>query len=236
MSVQNPETVEFTLEDAYENLKDIQEDMRQELEDLIHRDSNNEFGTLQQGIRLDEIKARQHKLFNGLLKNLSSQELKDLPLPDTIDLHKTLIQDFTEVIEQMTQVTNSVRNDMAKTKKNIAYLESNIEGLEKMKSALLGAIENVGSKTTYDKEILVTGELFRQAKADLRTVVDIIFPDNDQFHELIGALTRAYMAGGDDVYIDIKPDELNFAKFLVEADIAMYHRNDKSKIKMMDLL
>lgn len=49
-------------------------------------------------------------------------------------------------------------------------------------------------------------------------------------------LTQAYTRGGDDVYIEVGPENLIFAKFLVEADIAVYHRNDKSKIKMQDLV
>lgn len=44
------------------------------------------------------------------------------------------------------------------------------------------------------------------------------------------------MKGGDDVYIDVIPNELNYINFLLEADIIQYHPNDKTKIRMMELL
>jgi len=50
------------------------------------------------------------------------------------------------------------------------------------------------------------------------------------------ALTSAYMKGGDDIYVDVTPNVLNYINFLLEADIIQYHRNDKAKIRMIELL
>lgn len=114
------EAVEFTLEDAYANLKDVREDLRQELDDWIHRDANNELRTLALGDRQEEIIIRYQKLLAELSTNLLSQEPMDLPLPNTIDLQKCLIRDFADATNQMQQVMNSIKADMAITKKNIA--------------------------------------------------------------------------------------------------------------------
>lgn len=50
------------------------------------------------------------------------------------------------------------------------------------------------------------------------------------------ALTSAYMKGGDDVYVNVTPQILNYVNFLLEADIVQYHRNDKTKVRMTELL
>lgn len=44
------------------------------------------------------------------------------------------------------------------------------------------------------------------------------------------------MKGGDDVYVNVTPDISNCVQFLVGADIVQYHRNDKTKVKMAELL
>lgn len=92
-------------------------------------------------------------------------------------------------------------------------------------------------------------------------MVDTLFQGNDSFKELLAvrsflyiyifflqnllykymklllqALTSAYMKGGDDSYIDVMPNILNYINFLLEADIVQYHPNDKTKIKMTELL
>lgn len=44
------------------------------------------------------------------------------------------------------------------------------------------------------------------------------------------------MKGGDDVYVDVTPDVSDYVNFLIEANIVQYHRNDKTKIRMTELL
>lgn len=50
------------------------------------------------------------------------------------------------------------------------------------------------------------------------------------------ALTSAYQKGGDNAYVDVKPETLDYVNFLLEADIVQCHRNDKTKIKLTELL
>lgn len=49
-------------------------------------------------------------------------------------------------------------------------------------------------------------------------------------------LTTSYTRGGNDLYVDVTPETLDFVNFLLEADIIMYHRNDKTKVRLMDML
>lgn len=44
------------------------------------------------------------------------------------------------------------------------------------------------------------------------------------------------MKGGDNVYIDVTPDILEFVYYLLEANIVQYHRNDRTKIRMSEML
>lgn len=44
------------------------------------------------------------------------------------------------------------------------------------------------------------------------------------------------MKGGDEVYVDVPPELADCVNFLIEADIAVYHRNDKTIIRLMDLV
>lgn len=44
------------------------------------------------------------------------------------------------------------------------------------------------------------------------------------------------MKGGDDVYVSITPDVSYYVNFLIENNIAQYHRNNKTKIRMTELL
>lgn len=38
------------------------------------------------------------------------------------------------------------------------------------------------------------------------------------------------------MYISITPETLVFMNFLIEAGIIMYHRNDKTRVRLMDML
>lgn len=44
------------------------------------------------------------------------------------------------------------------------------------------------------------------------------------------------MKGGDDVYVNITPEVLDCVNFLLETDIVQYHRNDKTKVRMTELI
>lgn len=99
----------------------------------------------------------------------------------------------------------------------------------------LVSVQTLENKT-YDHELRMSKRLFQDTRQDLHNVVEILFPENDQFSDLLSTLVSAYTKGGDDIYVDVIPETLDAVKFLVEADIIAYHPNDKNRIKMVELL
>ena len=118
--VDSDETWDFTLEDTLEYLKEIREELIQEHEDLVHRTSNNAFGTLRGDTAEDEIRVRYNNLVRALLNNVHCQGAKDFSLPNTIHLRKTTVRDFEDTAKHIEKLMNSVEKDLTLTKKNIA--------------------------------------------------------------------------------------------------------------------
>ncbi|XP_015601061.1 uncharacterized protein LOC107270503 [Cephus cinctus] len=229
------ESVEFTLEDAYDMINDIKKEREQEIEGLLDAVSNNEVITLRETTTNEVIAKKQQILIESLLKRIQLDVPKDYPIPNTPDLYADLMRKMDDEIQHLQERMHAMTEHLKDIKKNISYLESKKIGLQNMKEAYLLAMENVASKT-YEEEVRVTNNLLKLVKKDLHTVVNTIFPDNEEFLEMLACLAAAYTRGGDDLYINIFPETLQYAKFLVEADIAVYHRNDKSKIRLTDLL
>lgn len=48
-------------------------------------------------------------------------------------------------------------------------------------------------------------------------------------------LTRAYSKGGDDLYIDVRSENLDIVTYLEEADIIRFHPSNKNKVRLCDL-
>lgn len=110
----------FTLEDTYDNLKDVKAELEHEIDVLITRTSNNIFGTLLESIRRDEINQRHRKYIWGLLNNLHLQEPRILPHPKTLDLQNTIVQDFLEIVNDTQKILTSIEADVKITQRNIA--------------------------------------------------------------------------------------------------------------------
>ncbi|EFN63009.1 hypothetical protein EAG_03095 [Camponotus floridanus] len=229
--------MEYTLEDAFETLKDKKIEREKNLEDLINKISNNEIFTLKSSnvSSFDDVKLKQEKLYQSLLKEIQQIEPEDYPILRTSDLRVEVITEMEEEICNMQELLNSLKCDFSDIKEDITYLKNKKDGLEKMRGAYLDMAETFANET-YEKELVITKRIFQKVKNDLYTVVDTIFPDNEGFKELLAALTSAYMKGGDDVYVDVIPDVLYYVNFLIENDIVQYHRNNKTRIRMTELL
>ncbi|KAM0728876.1 hypothetical protein ACS0PU_004230 [Formica fusca] len=222
--------MEYTLEDAFETLKDKKIEQEKKIEDLINKISNNEVFTLKQSSSLEDVKMKQKRLCQSLLKEIQQVEPEDYPILRTSDLRVEVMTEMEEEIRNMQELLNSLKQKLSGIQEDIIYLKSKKDGLEKMREAYLD-MEETFANETYEKEFVVTKRIFQQY-----TVVDTIFSDNDGFKELLAALTSAYMKGGDDIYVNVTPDISFYVNFLIENDIVQYHRNDKTKIRMTELL
>ncbi|CAL1679382.1 unnamed protein product [Lasius platythorax] len=227
--------MEYTLEDALETLKDKKIEQGKSIEDLINKISNNEVFSLKSSSSLEDIKMKQEKLCQSLLKEIQQVEPEDYPIPRTSDLRVEVMTEMEREISDMQELHNNLKQKLSDIQEDIAYLKNKKDGLDKMQEAYFDMAETFANKT-YEKELILTKRIFKEVKNDLYTVVDTIFPDNEGFKELLAALTSAYMKGGDDVYVDVTPDVSDYINFLIEANIVQYHRNDKTKIRMTELL
>lgn len=227
--------MEYTLEDAFETLKDKKTEQEKNIEDLTNRISNNVIYSLKESSSLEDVRKKQDNLYQSLLQEIEQVQPEDYPIPRTSDLRTEVMTEMEEEIQDMQQLLNNLEEKFTEIQDDITYLKDKKSGLDKMKDAYLNAAETF-ENTTYANEHTLSKRIFQQVKNDLYTVVDTIFPDNAGFKELLSALTSAYMKGGDDVYVNVTPDVLDYVNFLLEADIVQYHRNDKTKIRMTELL
>ncbi|KAL6261221.1 hypothetical protein P5V15_008746 [Pogonomyrmex californicus] len=227
--------MEYTLEDAFDTLKDKKIEQKKNIEDLINKISNNEVFSLKSTSSLEDVKKKQNKFYESLKKEIQQVEPEDYPILRTSDIHVEVITEMEAEIHNMQELLSNLQQKLSDIQNDIKYLRNKRDGLKKMQESYLDIVKTFEDKT-YEKEYALTNRIFLQVKHDLSVVVDKIFPDNDGFKELLAALTSAYMKGGDDMYIDVTPNALNYINFLLEADIIQYHRNDKTKIKMTELL
>lgn len=227
--------MEYTLEDAFETLKDKKAEQERSIEDLITKISNNEVLSLKPSSSQEDVRMRYDKLHQSLRKEVQRVEPEDYPILRTSDLRLEVMTEMETEIHDMQELLNSMQRKLSDIQEDIVYLRNKKSNLDKMRKAHRDITEIFANKT-YEREYVLTKHIFQQVKTDLYTVVNSIFPDNEGFKELLAALTSAYLKGGDDSYVDVMPNVLNYINFLLEADIIQYHRNDKTKIRMTELL
>ncbi|XP_012527437.1 uncharacterized protein LOC105831678 [Monomorium pharaonis] len=227
--------MEYTLEDAFETLKEKKAEQEKNIEDLIAKISNNEVFTLKPNNSLEDVRMKQDKLHQSLRKEIQQVEPEDYPILRTSDLRMEVMTEMEVEIRDMQELLNSLQRKLSNIQEDIIYLRNKKDGLNKMQEAFLNITETFANRT-YEKEHILSKRIFKRVKNDLNSVVNTIFPNNDDFKDLLAALSSAYMKGGDDIYVDVTPNILNYVYFLLEADIIQYHRNDKTKIRMTELL
>ena len=227
--------MEYTLEDALATLQDTQKERQQEMEDVLGVILNSGPVALNRYATPEEIQSKQQRMRHCLLNQVVKEELRDYPVPGTSDLHVEALRELEEEVQNALQVVEKTKAHLEDINEYISYLEKKKTGLEKMMEAYTGAAELVAS-ATYTKEYLIAKQMFQDVKDDLFVVVDTLFAGNQVFKEFLASLTSAYTHGGNELYLDVTPDVFDFVNFLIEADIAVHHRNDKTKVRLMDML
>ncbi|KAK0167502.1 hypothetical protein PV327_004892 [Microctonus hyperodae] len=233
---------ELTLDETYDHLKDIQAELHENIQQLLADMSDTNNYEVQQilphsAITPDYILKKQKRLVQELLKHDHGYDRRIDPIYNTIDAKKTTIWELEQEITNARITLDKLRDDISILKKNIACLESEKKGLERMKETYVNTVERNSTGNIINSDnVKQTKELFLAVKADLGSLVDIMFPQYQDFKQILGELSKAYMKGGDDVYVDVGSGYIDCVKFMVEADIATYHPNDKNKLRLMDLL
>ncbi|XP_076652007.1 uncharacterized protein LOC143358613 [Halictus rubicundus] len=227
--------MEFTLENTADMLKDTWMERVKQIEALVKKMSELDPSSFKDSSGSEEIETKQNKMCYSLLKEVVQEEPRNYPLPGTPDLEVDVMRELEEQVRRSKDLRESLKKRLSSIQEDISYLQNKKTGLEKMKQAYLEHEELIGD-TTYSTEQTITRRIFHTVKTDLDDVVHILFPDNQDIRNFISVLTSSYVKGGDDIYVDIIPEVVDFANFLIEADIAACHRNDKNKIRLMDMI
>lgn len=121
MYVYFSKNMEYTLEDAFETLKDKKIEREKNLEDLINKISNNEIFTLKSSnvSLFDDVKMKQEKLYQTLLKEIQQIDPEDYPILRTSDLRVEVMTEMEEEICNMQELLNSLKCDFSDIKENI---------------------------------------------------------------------------------------------------------------------
>ncbi|XP_015184815.1 PREDICTED: uncharacterized protein LOC107070810 [Polistes dominula] len=227
--------VEYTLQDTYEDLTDLKQCLCKEIDDLTIEIKHNKISALKTSCTSDEVITKQRTLANSIWKYIPNKPPKNYPIPNTIDIHIDTLDDLEKEIVNAKSLLNKTIEELHNIEKDINYLENKRNDFNKMREKYLTTVQLL-ENNTYEQELRMSKKLFKEAKQDLRELVDLLFPQNKNFSNILSELVMAYAKGGDDIYVDMRPEILDCVKYLVEADIVMYHPNDKNKIKMNDLL
>ncbi|XP_078040825.1 uncharacterized protein LOC144472040 [Augochlora pura] len=227
--------MEFTLADTYDMLKDTQTKRLWQVDKLVLKSSTLNPSSFKECSDVDEVQKKQSKMCSSLAIEIGREEPKDYPLPKSSYIEEDVISSLKNEITKALGQQKSMKECLSKIQQDITYLQDKKIGLKNMEEVYINQTEYAGA-TTYRAEEAVTKKIFREVKQDLDDVVDCLFPENEEIRKFLERLTISYGKGGDDVYVDITPDVLDFVNFLIEADIAIKHRNDSNKIRLMDML
>nr|XP_034184884.1 uncharacterized protein LOC117606493 [Osmia lignaria] len=227
--------MEFTLEDTLEVLKDTQAERQREIDDLMNIILNNNPVALNNASNPEDVRKKQQNFYRSLLYHVSREEDNDLPIVRTPDMHIQVLSELEEEVEASQKLLDYMKAELSEINEDISCLESKQQGLEKMKEAYAVTAETKAG-TTYMKEQVITHRMFKEVKSDLSAVVDVIFPKNPEFKYFLADLVLSYSKGGNELYVDVTPDVLYFVNFLIGANIAVYHRNDKNKVRLTEPL
>jgi len=112
--------MEYTLEDAFETLKDRKAEQEKNIEDLINKISNNEIFALKPSNSLEDVKMKQDKLHQSLRKEIQQMVPEDYPIPRTSDLRVEVMTEMEEEIHNMQELLNSLQKRLSDIQEDIA--------------------------------------------------------------------------------------------------------------------
>lgn len=112
--------MEYTLEDAFETLKDKKIEREKNIEELINKISNNKIFTLKPSVSsFEDVKMKQEKLYQSLLKEIQQIEPEDYPILRTSDLCVEVMTEMEEEICDMQELLNSLKCNLSDIKEDI---------------------------------------------------------------------------------------------------------------------
>lgn len=111
--------MEYTLEDAFETLKDKKAEQEKNIEDLINKISNNEVFSLKPSSSLEDVRMRQDRLKQSLRKEIQRVEPEDYPIVRTSDLRVEMMTEMEAEIRDMQELLNNFQQKLSDIQKDI---------------------------------------------------------------------------------------------------------------------
>lgn len=111
--------MEYTLEDALDMLNDKKVQKENYIEDLINNLSNNEISSLKSTSSLEEIKVKQEKLQQILLKEVRQVQPENYPIPFTSDLRVEAITKAKEEVFNFQELLSNLEKNLSDIQENI---------------------------------------------------------------------------------------------------------------------
>ncbi|KAJ8687986.1 hypothetical protein QAD02_023781 [Eretmocerus hayati] len=222
-----------TLEDFLESLKNLKEEKEREIFKLMGVVKNNEVKTIGPDVTPEEIRFKRLRYIQSMAEVVAEEQPQYIAMPNTHDAYADALNDLEEEVQSTLQLEKSVDEDIAELEASILALEHKKVAFQQMDEACQATSTPV--ETNLEAELVTAKCIFQEAKKDLATLVEVLYPNNENFQTLLYELTRAYTKGGDNLYITRKPEHADFVAFLDEADITQYHPHDKTKVKLRDL-
>ncbi|XP_014211642.1 uncharacterized protein LOC106641662 [Copidosoma floridanum] len=225
-------SIEFTLTDTYEHLKEVKHEKEQEIKKLINIVKNNQVQTLGPNVTSEQIRQKRLKFVQSVQKFITEKQPKDLPIPLTNDFYANAVQEIDAEVSAIGELHKNTDEEINEIISDINYMEKKLAAFKEMKEAL--AAEENETNSNYEAEMMIAKKIFQEVKKDLQVTVDLLFPENLGFQEILCILTRALNKGGDDLYISVETKYLDFINFLEYADIVQFHPNDNRKVKLRE--
>lgn len=111
--------MEYTLEDAFETLKDKKAEQERSIEDLITKISNNEVLSLKPSSSQEDVRMRYDKLHQSLRKEVQRVEPEDYPILRTSDLRLEVMTEMETEIHDMQELLNSMQRKLSDIQEDI---------------------------------------------------------------------------------------------------------------------
>jgi hypothetical protein len=111
--------MEYTLEDAFETLKEKKAEQEKNIEDIITWISNNEVFALKPTSSLEDVRIKQDKLHQSLREEIRQVELEDYPVLRTSDMRMEVMAEMETEICDMQELLNSLQKKLSDIEEDI---------------------------------------------------------------------------------------------------------------------
>jgi len=111
--------MEYTLQDAFDTLRDKKAQREKDIEDLTNKISNNQIFSLKPSELLENIRKKQDKLRRTLLKEVQQVEPENYPIPRTSDLREEVMTDLEKQIQNMQNLLGHLELELSQIQEDI---------------------------------------------------------------------------------------------------------------------